>query len=93
MCPARLRIAIRVDVTRSSRWRMAMPVDLVADKALRCRGVQMGTVFLTCDDPAAGRLHREAIKTPARDAGILAVRGDSREERWRSVGRGIETPA
>jgi nitronate monooxygenase len=39
--------------------------------ALGAEGVQMGTVFLTCEDSGASRLHREALRGPdARHTGL-----------------------
>jgi nitronate monooxygenase len=39
--------------------------------ALGAEGVQMGTVFLTCEDSGASRLHREALRGPnARYTGL-----------------------
>ena len=39
--------------------------------ALGAEGVQMGTVFLTCEESGASRLHREALRGPdARHTGL-----------------------
>jgi nitronate monooxygenase len=37
---------------------------VVAALALGAEGVQMGTVFLTCEESGASRLHREALRGP-----------------------------
>jgi nitronate monooxygenase len=38
---------------------------VAAALALGAEGVQMGTVFLTCEESGASRLHREALREPA----------------------------
>jgi nitronate monooxygenase len=38
---------------------------VVAALALGAEGVQMGTVFLTCEESGASRFHREALRSPA----------------------------
>jgi nitronate monooxygenase len=44
---------------------------VVAALALGAEGVQMGTVFLTCEDSGASPLHREALRGPtARHTGL-----------------------
>jgi nitronate monooxygenase len=59
---------------------------LVAALALGAEGVQMGTVFLTCQESGASRLHREALRE--RDAGRTALtRGFTGR-----LARGIENP-
>jgi nitronate monooxygenase len=44
---------------------------VLAAMALGAEGVQMGTVFLCCEDSGTSRLHREALRGPnARDTGL-----------------------
>jgi len=62
------RIVDRVDVPVIAAGGIGDARGFVAALALGAEAVQMGTVFLTCKESGAGRLHREALlrKDPGR---------------------------
>jgi len=61
------RIVDRVDVPVIAAGGIGDARGFVAAMALGAEAVQMGTVFLTCEESGASRLHREALLR--RDAG------------------------
>jgi len=65
------RIVSRVDVPVIAAGGVGDARGVVAALALGAEGVQMGTVFLTCQESGASRLHREALR--ARDSGRTAL--------------------
>jgi nitronate monooxygenase len=65
------RIVSRVDVPVIAAGGVGDARGIVAALALGAEGVQMGTVFLTCQESGASRLHREALL--GRDAGHTAL--------------------
>jgi nitronate monooxygenase len=65
------RIVSRVDVPVIAAGGVGDARGVVAALALGAEGVQMGTVFLTCQESGASRLHRKALLE--RDSGRTAL--------------------
>jgi nitronate monooxygenase len=65
------RVVDLVDVPVIAAGGIGDARGVVAALALGAEGVQMGTVFLACEESGAGRLHREALRGP--DAGHTAL--------------------
>jgi nitronate monooxygenase len=65
------RIVSRVDVPVLAAGGVGDARGIIAALALGAEGVQMGTLFLTCQESGASPLHREALLGP--DAGQTAL--------------------